>query len=86
MVACVFPIRAAWRCRARHVGRGCRQADRRWPQQGCHRSAAHPIYVSYFTAWPDKTGTVRYFDDVYDRDSYMLKAMAATDKARRTEG
>ncbi len=45
-----------------------------------------PIYVSYFTAWPDKTGTVRYFDDVYDRDSYMLKAMAATDKARRTEG
>lgn len=41
-----------------------------------------PVYVSYFTAWPDKGGKVQYFDDVYDRDSYVMKAFDATTKAR----
>ncbi|SIQ13765.1 Murein L,D-transpeptidase YcbB/YkuD [Rhizobium sp. RU20A] len=45
-----------------------------------------PVYVSYFTAWPDKDGKVEYFDDVYDRDMYMQRAFAATAKARRAEG
>ncbi len=31
-------------------------------------SAKVPVYVSYFTAWPNKDGTVEYFHDVYDRD------------------
>ncbi|MEJ8307759.1 murein L,D-transpeptidase [Agrobacterium larrymoorei] len=43
-----------------------------------------PVYVSYFTAWPDKDGRVQYFDDVYDRDSYVMKAFATTTKARST--
>ena len=42
-----------------------------------------PIYISYFTAWPDADGTVRYFDDVYKRDSYLQKAIAVTEKARQ---
>lgn len=43
-----------------------------------------PVYVSYFTAWPDKDGKVQYFDDVYDRDSYVMKAFTTTTKARST--
>ena len=45
-------------------------------------TAKIPVYVSYFTAWPDKDGVVEYFDDVYDRDAATLKAMAANTKAR----
>ncbi len=41
-----------------------------------------PVYVSYFTAWPNKDGKVEFFDDVYGRDEAMLKAFAATTKVR----
>ncbi|MEO0329840.1 MAG: L,D-transpeptidase family protein, partial [Pseudomonadota bacterium] len=43
-----------------------------------------PVYVSYFTAWPDKDGKVNYFRDMYDRDSYLTRAMIATSKARQS--
>ncbi len=45
-----------------------------------------PVYVAYFTAWPNKDGVVEYFDDVYDRDMYMNRALDATRTARRAEG
>jgi murein L,D-transpeptidase YcbB/YkuD len=45
-----------------------------------------PVYVSYFTAFPNKDGVVEYFDDVYSRDAYMDKAFTATAKARAVEG
>ncbi|MBT9372429.1 L,D-transpeptidase family protein [Rhizobium sp. CSW-27] len=45
-------------------------------------TAKIPVYVSYFTAWPNKDGKVEYFDDVYGRDSAVEKAFAATTKAR----
>lgn len=41
-----------------------------------------PVYIAYFTAWPNKDGKVEYFDDVYGRDDYVLKAFAETSKAR----
>ncbi|KQW28727.1 peptidoglycan-binding protein [Rhizobium sp. Root1240] len=41
-----------------------------------------PVYVSYFTAWPNKDGVVEYFDDVYGRDDYTGKAFKATTDAR----
>ncbi|MDQ0558509.1 murein L,D-transpeptidase YcbB/YkuD [Rhizobium mesoamericanum] len=41
-----------------------------------------PVYVAYFTAWPNKDGVVQYFDDVYGRDAYVEKAFDATTKAR----
>lgn len=41
-----------------------------------------PVYVSYFTAWPDQDGVVHYYDDVYGRDAYVDKAFSATTKAR----
>jgi murein L,D-transpeptidase YcbB/YkuD len=44
-----------------------------------------PVYISYFTAWPNKDGVVEFFDDVYERDAYTLKALEATTKARETQ-
>jgi len=41
-----------------------------------------PVYIAYFTAWPNKNGVVEYFDDVYDRDAYTVKAFEATTKVR----
>ncbi len=41
-----------------------------------------PVYVSYFTAWPNKDGVVEYFDDVYGRDDHTAKAFTATTDAR----
>lgn len=41
-----------------------------------------PVYVTYFTAWPDENGTVRYYDDIYERDLYLIKAIDKTRAAR----
>lgn len=41
-----------------------------------------PVYVSYFTAWPNKDGVIEYFDDVYGRDNHTAKAFKATTDAR----
>jgi len=43
-----------------------------------------PVYVSYFTAWPQEDGTVKYFIDMYGRDAHLIKAFKATQKARST--
>jgi murein L,D-transpeptidase YcbB/YkuD len=44
-----------------------------------------PIYIAYFTAWPNKDGVVQYFNDVYDRDAATWKALDATTKARSAQ-
>jgi len=41
-----------------------------------------PVYVAYFTAWPDKNGKVEYFADVYDRDARVELALEKTDAVR----
>ena len=41
-----------------------------------------PVYVAYFTAWPDLDGKVEYFGDVYDRDAKLREAVAKTEAAR----
>ncbi|MGP2492485.1 L,D-transpeptidase family protein [Mesorhizobium sp. PUT5] len=41
-----------------------------------------PVYVAYFTAWPDMSGKVEYFDDVYGRDERLQQALDATEAAR----
>ncbi|WP_299813421.1 L,D-transpeptidase family protein [uncultured Roseibium sp.] len=41
-----------------------------------------PVYVSYFTAWPELDGSISYYTDVYDRDRYLLKALEKTEAAR----
>ena len=45
-----------------------------------------PVYVSYFTAWPNKDGKVEYFEDVYGRDAYIEKAIEATRQVRQAQG
>ncbi len=44
-----------------------------------------PVYVSYFTAWPDPDGEVKFYNDVYDRDKHLARAMASTTKARKSK-
>jgi murein L,D-transpeptidase YcbB/YkuD len=45
-----------------------------------------PIYVAYFTAWPDPDqGKVRYYDDIYDRDMYLSRAIERTNSERHGE-
>ncbi len=41
-----------------------------------------PVYVAYFTAWPDAKGKMSYFGDIYGRDKALQKAMAAEARAR----
>ena len=41
-----------------------------------------PVYVAYFTAWPDKTGAVQFYDDVYDRDARVMDAIETTEAVR----
>lgn len=41
-----------------------------------------PVYISYFTAWPDASGQIRYYGDVYDRDSSLQKAFDKTADSR----
>lgn len=41
-----------------------------------------PVYVAYFTAWPNKDGVVEYFPDVYSRDDKVLTAIEKTEAVR----
>ncbi len=41
-----------------------------------------PVYLAYFTAWPDSDGKVRYYKDIYDRDAHLAQAIAKTTAAR----
>ncbi|BCH17193.1 MULTISPECIES: L,D-transpeptidase family protein [unclassified Mesorhizobium] len=41
-----------------------------------------PVYVAYFTAWPDMSGKVEYFSDVYDRDMRLQQALDSTEAVR----
>ena len=36
-----------------------------------------PVYVAYFTAWPDENGQVKFYNDMYGRDDALSKAMKA---------
>jgi L,D-transpeptidase YcbB len=42
-----------------------------------------PVYLTYFTAWPDSEGKVHFFNDVYDRDSHLKIALEKTEDARK---
>jgi murein L,D-transpeptidase YcbB/YkuD len=37
-----------------------------------------PVHITYFTAWPDSTGKMIYFNDIYGRDEAMQKAIEST--------
>ena len=41
-----------------------------------------PVHITYFTAWPDSTGKMMYFNDIYGRDEAMQKALTSTASIR----
>lgn len=41
-----------------------------------------PVYVAYFTAWPQTDGTIGYYDDVYKRDAHLEEALEKVETAR----
>ena len=41
-----------------------------------------PVYVAYFTAWPDDNGKVGYYADIYGRDKKLEEALNKTELAR----
>ncbi len=41
-----------------------------------------PVYVAYFTAWPDQAGAIGYSADIYRRDERLRKAMDMTTETR----
>jgi L,D-transpeptidase YcbB len=47
-------------------------------------SSGYRVHLQYLTAWPDSTGTVKYYEDIYGRDEAMLKAIAASTRKRQT--
>lgn len=42
-----------------------------------------PVYLTYFTAWPDENGKIQYFKDIYERDLTMDKARTTLTVAQR---
>lgn len=45
-----------------------------------------PVFAAYFTAWPNAEGKVEYFRDIYDRDTYLNRALASTEAERHAAG
>ncbi|RLQ88094.1 hypothetical protein D8780_07620 [Notoacmeibacter ruber] len=45
-------------------------------------TAKIPVYLGYFTAWPDKSGRVNMFDDVYGRDEHLLESLQKVSETR----
>lgn len=45
-----------------------------------------PVYVSYFTAWPEDDGTIGYYADMYGRDKHLDKAIKRTEQTRQAQG
>lgn len=44
---------------------------------------AIPVYVGYFTAWPEPDGSgISYHPDVYGRDAHLQEALQKVEKLR----
>jgi murein L,D-transpeptidase YcbB/YkuD len=41
------------------------------------------VHLTYFTAWPDASGRIAYYDDLYERDAAMERAFNVTAVAAR---
>jgi L,D-transpeptidase YcbB len=44
-----------------------------------------PVHITYFTAWPDSSGKMNYFNDMYERDEAMEKALAVLASVREAD-
>ena len=61
-----------------------RETDSR-KSQSVALSQKIPVHITYFTAWPDSAGKMNYFNDVYERDEAMEKALAVLASAREAD-
>jgi L,D-transpeptidase YcbB len=43
-----------------------------------------PVYLTYFTAWPNADGKIMYYNDIYGRDDAMAKALGYNPTAKPT--
>ena len=43
-----------------------------------------PVHLTYFTAWTDENGKIRFFNDIYGRDAAMAKAFAYNQNTGKT--
>ncbi len=43
-----------------------------------------PIHITYQTAYPDESGTIRFSEDIYNRDTKLKKALEETNPARKS--
>ena len=41
-----------------------------------------PVYLGYFTAWQNEEGEITFYDDVYGRDTNLLKALESVRNTR----
>jgi L,D-transpeptidase YcbB len=41
-----------------------------------------PVHLTYFTAWTDSDGKIKFYDDIYGRDTAMAKAFAFGTKSK----
>ena len=48
-----------------------------------HVAGDIPVYLAYFTAWPDQNGAVHYYNDIYTRDAHLKTALEKTKAARK---
>jgi len=48
-----------------------------------HAPGDIPVYLAYFTAWPDQNGVVHYYNDIYTRDAHLKTALEKTEAARK---
>ncbi len=44
-----------------------------------------PVHLAYFTVWPDESGKLRFYNDVYGRDRLLDTALRKTARARAQE-
>jgi murein L,D-transpeptidase YcbB/YkuD len=55
----------------------------RGDNQAVKLSRKLPVHLAYFTAWPDESGRIIMYPDIYGRDAQLEKAMGEGDVALR---
>jgi murein L,D-transpeptidase YcbB/YkuD len=66
------------------LGMSAEEVDERIAEgatQNVKVSTKIPVHLTYFTAWPDNSGKIRYYSDIYERDKTLEGARRIVAKA-----